>query len=118
MLNLNHKNLETWKQSMNLVTEVYRLTKNYPKDELFGLTSQMRRASVSIPSNIAEGSSRNSAIERRRFFEISRSSLVELDTQIEISLRLEYINSNDSENISKLTNHLFALLTKLKKNTK
>ena len=118
MLTLNHKNLDTWKQSMNLVTEVYKLTKNYPKEELFGLASQMRRASVSISSNISEGSSRDSAVERRRFYEISRSSLVELDTQMEISLRLKYINQKESENISKLTNHLFALLTKLKKSTK
>ena len=102
MLNLNQKNLDTWKQSMNLISEVYKLTKNYPKEELFGLTSQMRRASISIPSNLSEGSSRDSAIERKRFYETSRSSLVELDTQIEISLNLNYINQKESENISKL----------------
>ena len=118
MLNLNHKNLETWKQSMNLVSEVYKLTMDFPKEELFGLSSQMRRSSISIPSNISEGSSRESANERRRFYEIARSSLVELDTQMEISLLLKYINQNESEKFSKLINHLFALLTKLKKNTK
>lgn len=118
MLNLNHKNLETWKQSMNLVSEVYKLTKDFPKEELFSLTSQMRRSSVSIPSNISEGSSRESANDRRRFYEIARSSLVELDTQMEISFRLKYMNQNESEKFSKLINNLFALLTKLKKNTK
>ena len=117
MLNLNHKNLDAWKVSIKLTTEIYKLTKNYPKEELFVLVSQMRRAAISISSNLAEGSSRVSAIERKRFYEISISSLVELDTQLEISKELEYLNTDNSEIISKLTNHLFALLSNLKKKT-
>lgn len=78
----------------------------------------MRMSAISVSSNISEGASRDSAVERKRFYEISRSSLVELDTQIEISIKLQCINSEESENISKLINHLFALLTKLKNSTK
>ena len=80
MLNLNHKKLEVWKKSLDLIENIYTLTEKFPKSEIFGISNQLRRASVSITSNIAEGSSRNSKIERKRFFEISRSSLVEIDT--------------------------------------
>ena len=118
MLSLNHKNLNVWKNSINLVAEIYKLTKFFPKEELYGLSSQLRRASVSIPSNIAEGSSRNSAIERKRFYEISRSSLVEIDTQIEIALLLKYLNNEDISNLEKESNNVFALLTALINKTK
>ncbi|NOX64796.1 MAG: four helix bundle protein [Chlorobi bacterium] len=113
MLKLNHKNLEVWKVSFNLVKEVYVVTKFYPKEELFGLVSQMRRAAVSITSNIAEGAARKSKIERARFYEIARASLVELDTQFEISLELNYIENKRIGNIDKLLNHTFALLSNL-----
>ena len=113
MLNLSHKNLNVWKLSMNLISEIYKLTKSYPKDELYNLTSQMRRAAVSISSNIAEGASRKSSLERKRFYEISRSSLIELDTQLEISLRLNYISESLINELCDLVNHIFAMLTKL-----
>ncbi len=113
MLKLNHKNLEVWKVSLNLVKDVYVVTKFYPKEELFGLVSQMRRAAVSITSNIAEGAARKSKIERARFYEIARASLVELDTQFEISLELNYIENERFVNIDKLLNHTFALLSNL-----
>jgi four helix bundle protein len=113
MLNLGHKNPNVWKLSMNLISEIYKLTKSYPKDELYNLTSQMRRASVSISSNIAEGASRKSSLERKRFYEISRSSLIELDTQLEISLRLNYISESFINELGDLVNHIFAMLTKL-----
>jgi len=113
MLKLNHKNLDVWKVSMKLVKEVYTITKTFPKEELFGLVSQMRRAAVSITSNFSEGTARKSKIERKRFYEISRASLVELDTQFEISLELNYIKSNEIINIDKLLNHTFALLSNL-----
>jgi four helix bundle protein len=113
MLNLSHKNLNVWKLSMNLISEIYKLTKSYPKDELYNLTSQMRRAAVSISSNIAEGASRKSSLERKRFYEISRSSLIELDTQLEISLRLNYISESFINELGDLVNHIFAMLTKL-----
>ncbi|OGU30438.1 MAG: hypothetical protein A2057_04680 [Ignavibacteria bacterium GWA2_35_9] len=113
MLNLGHKNLNVWKLSLNLISEIYRLTKAYPKEELYGLTSQMRRAVVSVSSNIAEGASRRSYFERKRFYEISRSSLIELDTQLEISLKLNYISDGFINELSNLINHIFAMLTKL-----
>ncbi|HKJ69171.1 MAG TPA: four helix bundle protein [bacterium] len=80
MLNLNHKKLDVWNKSIKLVKEIYAITEHFPSSEIYGLTKQLRRAAVSIPSNIAEGSSRSSSIERKRFFEISRSSLAEIDT--------------------------------------
>ena len=98
---------------MKLVKEVYVTTKSFPREELFGLVSQMRRASVSITSNIAEGAARKSKIERKRFYEIARASLVELDTQFEISLELNYFKSEETSNIDKLLNHTFALLSNL-----
>ena len=76
MLNLNHKKLEVWKLSVDLIKLTYKTTESFPKSELFGVTNQLRRASVSIASNLAEGCARKSVIERKRFFEISRSSLV------------------------------------------
>ncbi len=117
MLNLNHKKLDTWKEGIKFVTFIYKITEKFPKSELYGLTNQMRRAAVSIPSNISEGASRNSAIERRRFYEISRSSLVELDTQIEIATRLKYISEETIPELNEKINHLFALLSNLIKNT-
>jgi four helix bundle protein len=113
ILNLNHKKLDVWKLSMELISKFYELTGSYPKEELYGLISQMRRASVSIASNIAEGASRKSSVERKRFYEISCSSLIELDTQLEISLSLNYFNQNSILELNDLINHLFAKLSKL-----
>ena len=111
MLNLNHKNLNVWKKGVLLVKEVYLITRKFPLDEKYGLISQLRRSSVSVPSNIAEGASRKSEKDRKRFYEIARSSLVELDTQIEIAIELEFINNNETEKNEKLANELFAMLS-------
>ena len=117
MLNLNHKKLDVWKLSINLITEKYRLTRNFPKEELFGITNQLRRASVSVTSNIAEGASRKSRIERKRFYEISRSSLVEVDTQLEISSVLDYVTLKELDKTGEILNELFAKTTRLLENT-
>lgn len=111
MLKLNHKNLKVWKKGILLVKEVYLITRKFPAVEKYGLISQMRRAAVSVPSNIAEGASRRSENERKRFYEIARSSLVELDTQIEIAIELEFVNKNETEKIDKLANEIFAMLS-------
>ena len=86
----NHKKLEAYELSMMLVEGVYRLTKDYPSDERFGLISQMRRAAVSIPSNLAEGCGRVSGVEMARFFNIAYASCQELIVQLEIARRLGY----------------------------
>jgi len=101
MLDLNHKKLDVWTLSIELIAEIYRITRNFPKEELFGITSQLRRASVSVASNIAEGSSRKSKLERRRFFEISKSSLVEIDTQLEISSVLSLVTVQQIDKLKK-----------------
>jgi len=113
MLNLNHKKLDVWKISMTLINELYKLTENFSKSEIYGITIQIRRASVSVSLNIAEGASRRTQAERKRFYEISRSSLVEIDTQIEISLMLGYVKYENIGNIDETVNHLFAKLTNL-----
>ncbi|MDP3581786.1 MAG: four helix bundle protein [Ignavibacteria bacterium] len=117
MLILNHKKLEVYSNILELVSIVYKITSSFPKSETFGLTSQMQRASVSVMSNLAEGASRKSAVERKRFFEISRSSLVELDSQFEISERLGLTKEMDKEKLSCLLNLVFAQLSNLIKNT-
>ncbi|MBK8946611.1 MAG: four helix bundle protein [Ignavibacteriae bacterium] len=114
MLELNHKKLEVYKKSSELVKEIYKLTSDFPKSEVYGLTSQIRRAAISVISNLSEGASRKTDAERKRFYEIARSSLVELDSEIEISISLNYINT-DIINLTKLSNEVFAMLSKMVK---
>jgi four helix bundle protein len=86
-----HKDLLAWKNSINLVTDIYKLTESFPREELYGLTNQIRRSAVSIPSNIAEGAGRNSKKEYIQFLYISLGSLSELETQLIISQNLAFI---------------------------
>ena len=99
-----HYKLEAWKLSMELVRNVYRLTQPFPKEELFGLTSQMRRAAASIPSNIAEGAARTGNREFAQFMNVARGSLSELETQLLIATDLGYIKEDD---------HVFHLLDRV-----
>ena len=92
---MHHRNLEAWKESINFVTEIYTLTKGFPKEELWGLTSQIRRASISIPSNIAEGCGRTTPKETARFMDIALGSIAEVETQLIIAENLGYINSEE-----------------------
>ena len=117
MLNLGHKQLDTWKISLDLVTTIYALTQNFQPSETYNLSNQLRRAAVSIPSNIAEGAARNSPADRRRFYEIARSSLVEIDTQLEIAIRLHYLIREDLTGLAEQCNHLFAALSRLMERT-
>lgn len=89
-----HYDLDAWKLSRKLVSAIYRLTQAFPKEEMFGLTAQMRRASVSIPSNIAEGAARNGSREYAHFLNLARGSLSELETQLFIASDLGYIKSD------------------------
>ena len=96
-----HKKLKVWQLGMEIVMDVYRLTGSFPSDERFGLTSQLRRCAVSIPSNIAEGAARNTHKEFINFLHIAQGSLAELDTQLEIALRLNLINREEWSAIDK-----------------
>ena len=113
MLDLGHKKLDVWKLGIKLVKDIYQLTDSFPVTERYGITSQLRRAALSIPTNIAEGSSRSSAKERKRFYEISRGSLVEVDSLLEVCTELHYCNRSELLDISTLNNELFAKLSKL-----
>lgn len=118
MLNLSHKKLDVWKKAIEFVTNIYKTTERFPREELYGLTSQSRRAAVSVASNIAEGAARSSAAEKKRFFEIARSSLVEIDTQLEISINLLYCKKEELAEIENQMNHIFAMLSSLITKTK
>ena len=105
-----------WKLGLRLVLKIYELTSKFPPEEKFGITLQLRRASVSAHSNLSEGLSRASRIEKRRFLEISRSSVVEIDTQLEISLALRYCTQSDLVDIDAIMNELFAKTSKMMSN--
>ncbi|GET21586.1 four helix bundle protein [Prolixibacter denitrificans] len=111
------RELTVWQQSMILVEEVYKITKQFPNDETFGLTSQMRRAAVSIPSNIAEGYMRKNTKEYIHFLYIALASLGELDTQIEIADRLKYFQTQKelTGRITEIRQMLYGLIQALKR---
>ncbi len=108
-----HKKLRVWQESMLLVKLVYDLTRLLPADERFGLISQMRRAAVSVPSNIAEGSARQTKKETLQFYAIARGSLSELDTQLEVCNNLELLTSVQIEKTSTQLETVGALLNGL-----
>ncbi|MBI5404027.1 MAG: four helix bundle protein [Ignavibacteriae bacterium] len=116
MLQLNHKKLNVWKEGINLVKLIYKTTESFPRNEIFGLSNQLRRASVSVASNIAEGASRRTKAERIRFYEISRSSVVEIDTQLEIANELKLINEDQLKELDNKISHIFSMLSNLIKN--
>lgn len=95
----SYKDLVAWQKSMDMVVEIYRATEGFPKHELYGLTSQIRRAAVSVPSNIAEGQAHFSKPEFRHFLRHARGSLAEMETQLLIARRLNYLNQPATEKI-------------------
>jgi len=114
-----YRALFVWQKSMDLVKKIYSATRSFPKEELYGLTGQIRRCAVSIPSNIAEGYGRHSATEYVRFLRIATGSLYELQTQIEISLDLDFLKKGDHANLSsrciEIEKMLSSLINKLVK---
>ncbi len=108
-----HKQLDVWKEAVALATDVYKLTETFPKAEIYGLTSQKRRATVSVSSNIAEGAARFSTKEFSQFLNIAGSSLSELDTQIEIALNLNYISGTQKQEIDSKIDSITAKLAGL-----
>ncbi len=113
MLSLSNKNLDIYKISLKLIEEVYKATKEFPKEELFVLVSQIRRAVISVCCNIAEGASRISKREKKRFYEVSRSSLVELDTQFEIAIILHYYKTGQRKEMEQYLESTFRILSKM-----
>ena len=95
----SYKDLIIWQRSMDMVEFIYHITEHFPAKENFGLISQMRRAAVSVPSNIAEGYGRQSSGSYAQFLLIARGSLFELETQLEVSIRLNYLQKPDSEKL-------------------
>lgn len=108
-----YKDLVVWEKSVGLVIEIYELTNKFPKEEVFGLTSQIRRAAVSIPSNIAEGKMRGGDIEFRRFLLIAFASGAELETQLIIAKRLSKIDKLDYNKVDSLLEEVMKMLNKL-----
>ena len=113
-----HKKLDVWKISMDLVVEVYRLTDAFPPKETYCLTDQIRRSAISIPSNIAEGAARNTKREFINFLHIAQGSLSELDTQMEIAKRLEYLKENDWKSLDEMMIRIDKMLSGLVKQLK
>lgn len=113
-----YKDLLIWQKAMNLVTKIYQTTQLFPKDEQFGLTSQIRRSSISIPSNIAEGFGRQGKNDYLKFLNISLSSLFEIQTQIEIAKNINYLNETDFsilyEDSRELERMLVSFINKIK----
>ena len=108
-----HKKLDVWKASMELAKMIYKMTSTFPADERFGLISQMRRAVISIVSNIAEGAARQGKAEFKNFLSIAQGSLSELDTQLELAKELEYISISQLDEISVTLIRIDKMLTAL-----
>ena len=117
MLNLNHKKLKAWQLAILLYKEILILVRKLPKEEIFNLTSQIKRAALSVSNNIAEGAARKSAAERKRFYEISRSSDVEVDNCLEVILAADYLSLEEIRIAEDLVEQIFKLLSKMIENT-
>ena len=105
------RDLLVWQKSMNFVTVVYQISKTFPNEELFGLTSKIRRCSISIPSNISEGFGRDSVKDYLRFLNIAISSLFELQTQLEIAFNLQYILKEKFDELYELSREIERMLS-------
>lgn len=110
----SYKDLHVWQKSMKLAACIYTFTADFPKQELYGLTSQMRRSSISIPSNIAEGSRRGSRKDFRQFILIAYGSGAELETQLELSEILGFGDANKRKTASDLLNDVMRMLNRMK----
>lgn len=105
-----HKDLLVWKKSIDLVEQIYKFTKQFPKEELYGITNQMRRCAVSIPANIAEGSGRKNKAEFIQFLHIALGSASELETHLIISQRLGFLSSNSYDEIMNALNEIIKMI--------
>jgi len=108
-----YRDLIVWQKAMALVAEIYKLTRGFPREETYGLTPQIRRCAVSIPSNIAEGFGRHSSQDYLRFLQIAMGSLFELQTQAEIAVRLSYLPRDDFERLYEASREIERMLSSL-----
>ncbi len=109
----SYRDLDVWKKSVLLVTEIYKITANFPKEEIYGLTSQIKRSAVSVPSNIAEGRGKRSTREFIRFLNIAYGSLCELETQLIIASNLALLKTNDLETLLNASGEIARMLNGL-----
>lgn len=109
------RDLRVWQKGIELVREVYKVTSQFPKDEQYGLVAQLRRASISVPSNIAEGFRRRHAKEHRQFLNIALGSCAELETQVVIAKELKYITDKDEQVLVDLLNYICGMTVNLSK---
>ena len=109
-----HRDLVAWQKAMKLVKEIYRVTRDFPRDEIYGLTNQIRRAAVSVPSNLAEGHGRFSRKEFRQFIGRARGSLLEVETQLEIARDLGYLNDSAASELLAQASEVARVLNGLK----
>lgn len=109
----SYRDLIVWQKAMSLAKDIYRVTKLFPRDELYGLTSQLRRAAVSVPSNIAEGQARFSTKEFHHFLALARGSLVEIETQLMLVTDLGYATTNEATRLLGMTPEIGRLLNRL-----
>lgn len=112
-MSASYRDLRVWQRAMSLVVSVYSATQSFPHGELYGLVSQMRRAAISIPSNIAEGKGRLTDRDRARFFSQARGSLLELETQVEIARQLHYLADADASSLLSLSDEVGRMLSSL-----
>ena len=105
-----HKDLMVWRKAMDVVTEIYRETRTFPKDKIYGLTNQLRRADVSVPSNVAEGHGRTSKKEFRQFVCQARGSILEVETQLEIAANLGYLSKEAAARLRRQANEIGRML--------
>jgi four helix bundle protein len=110
-----HRNLLAWQKSMELAVGVYQLTRNFPQEEMYALTSQLRRAAVSAPSNIAEGAAGRTRQQFSNFLSNAIGSLNEIDTQLELALRLKYVSGTDYDRVYQTLDECLALTYGLRK---
>lgn len=115
---IGYRKLMVWQKADELAFKIYLNTKNFPKDEIFGLTSQMRRASLSVPANIVEGYARFSKKEKRQFYNIAHGSLSELEYYIDFTLRLGYLSKENHSTLTYLREEVGRLLNGFIKSTK
>ena len=109
----SYRNLIVWQKSIEVCTLIYRLTQDFPRDETFGITSQLKRAAISVPTNISEGHSRNSKKEYRHFVGIARCTLAEVETLITLTKNLQFTSENKITEITDLCTEIGKMLTSL-----